>query len=140
MTAPATSTKRRRMTLSKELKRFLQVLVFPMFGNIHVNRDEDQVLKAKLDVWFDAKNRDVILYKAVKPFKIIGPRWHSLSTPDKLMVEGDGRRDVKPGELVWVRLDARVPYMVEIEYDDQMFKVRDFEYKERYLRCLEEIC
>lgn len=138
--AAGTSTKRRKISFTEEMKRFLKALVFPMFANIQVNANEDDVLRAKLDIWFDAKNRDVMLYQAVGTIKIVGPRWHSLSTPEKPFVSGDGRRTINAGDILWVRMDSRAPDVLDVEFKDQVFKVKTYDFKERYAPWLKEIC
>lgn len=119
------STKPRHFALARSegLRRFYERIIAPMVRGLAVDPTEQEWARAKLAVWFDAPNRDIVSYKALYPFKIIGPAWETASTPLKLRVDGAGDRHVAAGDYIWVRMDARKPTELEVEFKDQVFVV-----------------
>ncbi len=103
------------------LRQFYERIIAPTFKHLTIRDDETEWARAKLAIWFDAANRDIVAYRCKYKFKIVGAAWETPSTPLKFHVNGAGERHVEPGDLVWVRFDARKPDQVEIEFKDQVF-------------------
>lgn len=122
-----TNNKRRTKSAigrSETLRRILKLFVAPFFDDLTVRHDTEDVLTAKLELWFDIKNRDIVLCKAKREFKLPGPMWASPDTPSKYLIHGYGDRTVPAGAALWVRYDQIRPEFVEIEVDTGIFRVQ----------------
>jgi len=62
---------------------------------------------------FHAKGRDIIRYKAAHEFRIPGLYWE---TPN-IRIEGNGKRKVKVGDKVLVRMDVAMPNRIDVQRD-----------------------
>lgn len=92
-------------------------------------KDPLEDLQARLEFLFCKETRHIWLFKCRRDFKIIGPRWSTTSAPEKLRVDGDGERDVKTGDYLWVRFDATRPLITEMEYKDQVFSLSTLDWQ-----------
>ena len=88
----------------------------------------ENVLHRKLEMWFNKDERDIWDVKCRVPFIIVGPRWMSLSTPERFHVYGDGDRTVSKGDYLCVRTDIRTPDIVEVQFKEQVFVMRATEW------------
>ena len=88
----------------------------------------ENILHRKLEMWFNKDDRDIWDVRAKSPFNLVGPRWMSLSTPERMHIHGDGERAVVKGDILCVRMDARTPNIVEVQFKEQVFVMRSYEW------------
>jgi hypothetical protein len=68
-------------------------------------------IKDWMEVIFDSSNRDVTRYVCKAAFKMPGLYYAAAG----VKVQGIGYRQVEPGTVLWVRMDARQPDVVDVE-------------------------
>lgn len=122
----AKSTKSRAGIARTEVaERIFSLFIKPILRDFIVAPNSTvNELHRKLEMWFDNDKRDIWIVKAKSPFNIVGPRWYTTGTPERLHVYGDGERRVEKGEYMYVRTDERRPDVVDVEYKEQVFAVR----------------
>lgn len=77
---------------------------------------------------FFGTNRVAIWFcKARRGFKMPGLMWSNASLPGRF-VNGTGQRQVKEGEALVLRFDREKPNVCELEYQEQVFHLREYEY------------
>lgn len=132
------STKRSRAGIARTetIEKLFRLFIQPILQSFIVPPGStDNVLHRKMELYFDKTNRDIWLCRAKYPFTIKGPQWLTPSTPDRLHVDGTGNRNVPKGGYLWVRLDAKRPDIVDVEYLDQVFAVRSSDWQVFSSKC-----
>jgi hypothetical protein len=63
-------------------------------------------------ILFDYRNRDIARWRVKKRFKMPG----LLCLTPIQKIQGSGFRKAKPGDILWVRQDARTPDVIDVEW------------------------
>ena len=88
---------------------------------------EQRRMKEGAEAFFSVASRPVTWCKSREAFKMPGTMWVDTSHPTAL-IDGVGRRYVKPESELIVRLDEQRPDHNEIEFDEQVFVLTDAEF------------
>jgi hypothetical protein len=89
--------------------------------------EDETSLDQGLRRFFHVDTRHIYFAKAKRPFKIPGKMW--IGEVPLVMRVSAGRRYVKRGEGMVVRIDDTMPDRVDIEFDDQVFSMRGWQWK-----------
>lgn len=121
-----TSKRRTRYTIyGKEIKLIYRKFIEPLIPHIKIG-DNESSIKAAIHAFFQPATRRVFFGKAKAKFRIPGSRWGS--GPMEL-IPGVGRRITAPGDPMIVRLDSTMYDRIEIEYKEQIFVMKNAEWK-----------
>lgn len=133
------ASSRSALNRSENLRTLFKLFIAPIMGQFNVDQATDEELVAKLEMFFAVKHREIILCRALRDFKLRGPKWATKSTPHKLIPGSPEDYQVKKGDALWVRLDDRTPNSVEIETDRAIFRVDTSDWNV-YSGWVEDLC
>lgn len=100
------------------------------FGPLIRYKPQTKTIQEWMEYLFDASNREIVAHIATRPFQIRG----LYNVAPLIKIQGIGYRDVKEGDMVWVRRDARNPDCIELEFlggqgrKDQLFTLNENEW------------
>lgn len=131
--------KKHHIARNQTAKKIFDLFVRPLLEEFIVPHDPEfpNETQKRLEMFFCKDTRHVWAVKCIEPFKILGPAWKSPDTPLSLFVDGSGDRNVRPGDFLWIRFDSTRPDITEVEFKDQVFNVRTYDWNELSLKCEE---
>jgi hypothetical protein len=99
------------------------------FGKLNFLKPEMFTLKDWEEHLFDIKNRDITRFSVKKPFKLPGLYYMA----GALKIQGLGYRQMKTGDILWVRTDERtkkadVEVLAGQGQKDQVFELNESEW------------
>jgi hypothetical protein len=128
---------------SGTLRKIFNLFMKPLFKDMIVKDDmflDEHEFTSKLNLWFDAKHREIFFCEVLETFRITGTRWAAKDQPHAPLVTGVTSPEIRRGTAVWVRVDARRPDIVELETEGHMYMVPTVEFNSVIKDKLKELC
>jgi hypothetical protein len=98
------------------------------FGPLVRYKHEEQSLGQFMGELFGLNERTITRYKVKKPFKIPG----LFATAPHRKIQGIGERNVKRGDILWVRTDITKPNSIDVQWlkpgQDLVFELNEREF------------